>query len=1000
MLKYKNDLPKFMGKYLIGILFFIGIAIILRTCIPEPTKVDSYTAPFLADTEAEADSLLGLMSLDDKLKKLIFFRAGNVTELDTSTYKYGGIMYQVDSLGLQKNILKKINSNASLSPLLALKQNELFPNFLYRDFPNLEKLNATGDDSLGMIYLDLAIEAVQNLGQNFFFIPHYNIQKGDTAYTNAKIAQHKRFIKHIQSKNILTCLPESYFYRNDSIAFEHNNSLIKSGLSTVMLNNSADTSKFALRKNLLTTHNFGGLTISEINDDNNNLQDTLSSLLLYGSEMLVTKKPDAVLEAINYLITSQKIGMDVIDQKVKKIIQAQLWAKVSLNTQIDSVSVIEKSLQIKLLKRKILKNSLALVKNNDNFIPFKGMKKKKYELLVIGKERLPELEKFLKYYSTISVKFINTAEKNYQKGIKRRIKNSRLIIALNDLQTDTITTKKVQKLSSNSVVLNFKKPKNLSVGDSATSLIQIFGNSLLEQQYAAEMVFGGISANGQLPEAFGNYNFREKLTTSKTRVSRGIPEEVGAKSEVLANIDSIAKSAINRGAFPGCQVFAIKNGQIICEKSYGYQTYSRNNRITSDDIYDIASVTKIAGATLAAMKMFDTGKMKPNDVLGKFFKDTEIEYTRIKPDTIFNLDTLYFEDIKNWKKLLSNQDTVHINDSMFLAYDTLIVTATPKNNIFKVQLKDILTHSSGISPALPILPYLLYRNNYWKKYKKLEKAYEDSLANGFDSATFNIKPREEIQKIFDGMYTTERIKDSSEVQIARSFYLQNHYFDTLWRDTKQLRVYSRQIYQYSDINMILLQQAIDSTNNKTIHKYLQDSFFEDLGLKTIGYQPLKRFNKKRIVPTENEKFWRKQLLTGHVHDPSAALLGGLSGNAGLFTNAHDLAIIGQMWLNGGSYGGKSYISNKTVNQFTKRQPDSHRGLGFDKPGRRSIIGDGAPSSSFGHTGFTGTCLWVDPNNEIVYIFLSNRVHPSAKNWRINTYKVRQKVHTEIYNSIQ
>jgi len=172
-----------------------------------------------------------------------------------------------------------------------------------------------------------------------------------------------------------------------------------------------------------------------------------------------------------------------------------------------------------------------------------------------------------------------------------------------------------------------------------------------------------------------------------------------------------------------------------------------------------------------------------------------------------------------------------------------------------------------------------------------------------------------------------------------------------------------------------------------------------MGLKTMTYNPLKYFNSQRIVPTENDRYWREQLLRGNVHDPSAAMLGGISGNAGLFSNAYDLAIVGQMWLNGGTYGGNRYISEGTVRKFTARQEDSHRGLGFDKPSRKSIIGKGASADSFGHTGFTGTCIWVDPVHQLVFVFLSNRVHPDPKNGRINSMQIRQKIHSIVYEAI-
>ena len=172
-----------------------------------------------------------------------------------------------------------------------------------------------------------------------------------------------------------------------------------------------------------------------------------------------------------------------------------------------------------------------------------------------------------------------------------------------------------------------------------------------------------------------------------------------------------------------------------------------------------------------------------------------------------------------------------------------------------------------------------------------------------------------------------------------------------------------------------------------------------MGCRTIGYLPLRHFKRNKIAPTENDKYWRGQVLQGYVHDPSAALMGGVAGNAGLFTNATDLGIIFQMLLNGGVYGGKRYLSSKTIRTFTDYQPETARGIGFDKGTKKNIIAPSASPNSFGHTGFTGTCIWVDPDNELVFVFLSNRVHPSAKNWQINTLKIRQKVHQTIYDAI-
>jgi CubicO group peptidase (beta-lactamase class C family) len=177
-----------------------------------------------------------------------------------------------------------------------------------------------------------------------------------------------------------------------------------------------------------------------------------------------------------------------------------------------------------------------------------------------------------------------------------------------------------------------------------------------------------------------------------------------------------------------------------------------------------------------------------------------------------------------------------------------------------------------------------------------------------------------------------------------------------------------------------------------------------MGLRRICYRPLDRFEKEEIVPTAHDKHWRKQVLQGDVHDPTVAFLGGVGGPAGIFSNSKDLATIMQMLLNGGTYGGQQFFDPQTVELFTSRQPGCNRGLGFDKQLRSPSCEKGyccysADPETFGHFGFTGTCAWADPQNKLVYVFLSNRVYPDDTNKKINVYRVRQGVQQLIYEAL-
>jgi CubicO group peptidase (beta-lactamase class C family) len=187
-----------------------------------------------------------------------------------------------------------------------------------------------------------------------------------------------------------------------------------------------------------------------------------------------------------------------------------------------------------------------------------------------------------------------------------------------------------------------------------------------------------------------------------------------------------------------------------------------------------------------------------------------------------------------------------------------------------------------------------------------------------------------------------------------------------------------------------------------LDEYVAAEFYKPLGMQSAGFNPLEHFDSSRIVPTEQDTWFRKEMLRGYVHDPMAAKLGGVSGNAGLFASANDLAILYQMILNGGTYGGTKYLSPQTVNLFTSDQSAiSRRGLGFDRVDTSSRLGYPSKLASlqtYGHTGFTGTCFWVDPKYNLVYIFLSNRVHPAASN-NLGRMRTQAKILDVFYKAI-
>lgn len=240
--------------------------------------------------------------------------------------------------------------------------------------------------------------------------------------------------------------------------------------------------------------------------------------------------------------------------------------------------------------------------------------------------------------------------------------------------------------------------------------------------------------------------------------------------------------------------------------------------------------------------------------------------------------------------------------------------------------------------------------------------------------------------------------------VASDMYASDKMKEALLKDIIISPVSNRGKYRYSCLNFILLKEAIENISGLNLDTYVRTNFFDKLGANSTTYLPLRYIPKEVIAPTEIDPFFRKQHLLGYVHDEGAALFGGISGNAGLFSNANDLAKLYQMWLNGGEYGGERYLSEESIKLFTTTKSSiSRRGLGFDKPdpqnSRTNPTSPGTPIEVYGHTGYTGTSFWVDPNNNMIYIFLSNRVNPSRSPNRLSSLEIRQRIQEELYKAL-
>ncbi|WP_131539206.1 serine hydrolase domain-containing protein [Pedobacter nototheniae] len=258
----------------------------------------------------------------------------------------------------------------------------------------------------------------------------------------------------------------------------------------------------------------------------------------------------------------------------------------------------------------------------------------------------------------------------------------------------------------------------------------------------------------------------------------------------------------------------------------------------------------------------------------------------------------------------------------------------------------------------------------------------------------------------DYVKTGDYSRDSSAAfptKVADNYYIKKGFFkDFMWPKMLNSPIKTRGQYVYSDISMYVMKDIVEHISEEPLNQYVNENFYKPLGMQMAGFLPRNRFKPEQIIPTEDDKYFRKTLLVGYVHDQGAALAGGVSGHAGLFANSNDMAIFYQMLLNRGTYGGTQYFKAQTVDMFTSKQSNvSRRGLGFDRwdpDSTKHYPSNLASPQTYGHTGYTGTCVWVDPSRGLVYIFLSNRVNPTVTD-KLSNLKIRGRIQDVVNKAI-
>ena len=419
------------------------------------------------------------------------------------------------------------------------------------------------------------------------------------------------------------------------------------------------------------------------------------------------------------------------------------------------------------------------------------------------------------------------------------------------------------------------------------------------------------------------------------------PEDVGMNSVKLTRIDSIVKDGIKTRVFPGCQVLVLKEGKPVYDKCFGNYTYESTQKVKPTTMYDLASLSKTTGTLLAIMKLYDNGKLKLPDKASKYLS---------------------------------------------------FLRGTDKANI---TITELLFHESGLPASLPF-----YR-------LAIEKTNKPSVVTSTPRTTSGVQERNKIVNPifkFKDDWVSKFPSAEYGLQVSDSFYVSNRFHQAAMQMIAGTRLYSK-TYCYSCVNFILLKEIVETISSTSLDVFLDKEFYTPMKLNNMAYLPLRKYKKEDIAPTLKRDFLRNGTIQGYVHDPDAAFLGGVSGNAGLFASARDVARVYQMLLNNGEIDGRRYLSPETCRLFTTTTSKSgRRDLGYDKPvptnPKHNPCCISAPSAVYGHTGYTGTCCWVDPVNRLVYVFLSNRTYPDDGVNKLAKTGIRTKIQEVIYQSMK
>ncbi|QIE58366.1 serine hydrolase [Rasiella rasia] len=651
---------------------------------------------------------------------------------------------------------------------------------------------------------------------------------------------------------------------------------------------------------------------------------------LAGNDVLLIS--ENIPKAHNLMVKAFRDGIiteERLAHSVKKILYAKYKLGLNKYKPIVTENLVEdlNSAWDDALYEEAMENALTVVKNQDNVLPIKDLQKKKIAYINFGDDSGKTFLNELRKYADVDW----VKAKGLDDYVKKLKNYNYVIIGFhrsneNPWKSFEFTEKELvwiyEIARTNKVILDvFTRPYallDLKTTTNFEGIICSYQNSEVSQELSAQLIFGAREAKGQLPVSIGEeFAVHTSIETkSLKRLQYGTPESVGVSSEKLKKIDTLARTGLWGGMMPGAQILVARKGKVIYNKTFGHHTQQKKNSVKYDDIYDVASLTKILATVPMIMELVDR--------------------------KVITMDTKLSEMLPEYK----NSNKGHIT------------------------LQEMLSHVARLKAWIPFYTHTL-----------------DTVTKRPSEKYYKKNPNEEFN-----------------IKVAEGLYMRRDYKDSIYEIIRKSDLRSSKGYKYSDLPYYLLKKFLEEFYGSPLELLVQRDYYESLGANYTTFNPLSKFTKADIVPTEDDSYFRMQKVHGNVHDQGAAMIGGVGGHAGLFSNSNDIAKLMQLYLWKGFYGGKRYFNPETLDMFNACyycEDNVRRGVGFDKP----QLGESGPTcgcvsmTSFGHSGFTGTFTWADPEEEIVYVFLSNRTYPSADNRKLIGSNLRSNIQEAIYDAI-